>query len=232
MNFGIVFNAESLGFYAYGLWTTLWLLAVSVAVGLVASIACAVGRSAGPWWLNRLIWLYTYTFRGTPMLLQLYLIYYGLAQFVWVRESVAWVALSNAAFCAALCSILNTCAYTTEMIHGAIRATPAGEIEAGRAIGMSRFKLYSRIILPSALRRVIPAYSNEVIMTLQATSLASTVTLMDITSVADRLYFRFYTPFEPFLFAGLIYLLLTFGLTRLFRLAERKWLAHLDRAHT
>ncbi len=133
-------------------------------------------------------WLYTYVIRGTPMLVQLFLIYYGLAQFDAVRESALWPWLSNASFCACLAFAINTSAYTAEILAGSLKATPHGEIEAAKAMGMSRLKMYRRILLPSALRRALPQYSNEVIMMLQTTSLASIVTLVDITGAARTVY--------------------------------------------
>ncbi|WP_162957627.1 ABC transporter permease, partial [Pseudomonas aeruginosa] len=165
--------------------------------------------------------------RGTPMLVQLFLIYYGLAQFDAVRESALWPWLSNASFCACLAFAINTSAYTAEILAGSLKATPHGEIEAAKAMGMSRLKMYRRILLPSALRRALPQYSNEVIMMLQTTSLASIVTLVDITGAARTVYSQYYLPFEAFITAGLFYLCLTFILVRLFKLAERRWLAYL-----
>lgn len=122
---------------------------------------------------------------------------------------------------------INTCAYTTEIVAGAISATHHGEVEAAKAMGMSPITLYRRILLPSALRRSLPAYSNEVIMMLHGTSLASIVTLMDITGAAREVNSRFYLPFEAFITAAGFYLTLTFMLVSLFRLAERRWLGHL-----
>ena len=178
-------------------------------------------------WLNGPAWLYTYVIRGTPMLVQLFLIYYGLAQFEAVRESLLWPYFSSATFCACLAFAINTSAYSAEILAGSLKATPHGEIEAGRAVGMSRVTLYRRILLPSALRRALPQYSNEVIMMLHTTSLASIVTLIDITGAARTVSSRYYMPFEAFITAGLFYLVLTFILVRLFKLAEGRWLAHL-----
>ena len=161
------------------------------------------------------------------MLVQLFLVYYGLAQFEAVRASVFWPWLSSAWFCAVLAFAVNTCAYTTEIIAGALRALPAGELEAARSLGMSRSQVVRRILLPSALRRSLPAYGNEAIMMLHGTSLASIVTLLDLTGAARELNSRFYLPFEAFITAALFYLALTFVLVALFRRAEHRWLAHL-----
>jgi len=165
--------------------------------------------------------------RGTPLLVQLFLIYYGLAQFAVVRESVFWPWLSSPWFCACLAFAINTCAYTTEIIAGAIRNTPHGEVEAARALGFSAAQVMRRIVLPSAARRAIPSYGNEVILMLHGTSLASVVTLLDLTGVARDVNSRFYIPFEAFITAGALYLAITLVLVGLFHAAERRWLAHL-----
>ena len=177
--------------------------------------------------INFPAWLYTYVIRGTPMLVQLYLLYYGMAQFEVVRESALWPYLSNATFCACLAFAINTSAYSAEILAGSLKATPYGEIEAAKAMGMSRAKLYRRILLPSALRRALPQYSNEVIMMLHTTSLASVVTLIDITGAAKTVNSQYYLSFEAYITAGLFYLLLTLILVRLFKLAERRYLAYL-----
>jgi arginine/ornithine transport system permease protein len=199
------------------------LLLVSLACGILIAVPLGVLRAlGGP--ASRLIWLYTYAFRGTPMLVQLFLIYYGLGQFEAVRASFAWEWLQNAWFCAVLAFVLNTAAYTTEIVAGAIKALPAGEIEAAKAYGMDRLTLLRRIVLPQALRRALPAYGNEAIFMLHGTSLAMLVTIADLTGVAKRLYATHYTPFEAYLTAGAFYLLMTLGLVALFRWAENRFL--------
>ena len=218
---------DSLPLYFGGALLTLKLLLISLGLGLVLAVPLALMRVSRAPWLNAPAWLYTYIIRGTPMLVQLFLIYYGLAQFEAVRHSVLWPYLSSATFCACLAFALNTSAYSAELLAGSLRSTPGGEIEAAKAMGMSRLTLYRRILLPSALRRVLPQYSNEVLMMLQTTSLASIVTLVDITGAARTVSSRYYMPFEAFITAALMYLALTFILVRLFKLAERHWLAHL-----
>ena len=137
-----------------------------------------------------------------------------------------WPYLSSATFCACLAFAINTGAYSAELLAGSLKSIPHGEIEAAKAMGMSRATLYRRILLPSALRRVLPQYSNEVLMMMQTTSLASIVTLVDITGAARTVSARYYLPFEAFITAAVFYLILTFILTRLFKLAERRWLAY------
>ncbi len=218
---------ESLPLYFSGVLVTLKILLIALAFGLALAVPLALMRVSRSPWVNAPAWLYTYVIRGTPMLVQLFLIYYGLAQFEAVRESVLWPYLSNATFCACLAFAINTSAYSAEILAGSLKATPHGEIEAAKAMGMSRVTLYRRILLPSALRRALPQYSNEVIMMLHTTSLASIVTLIDITGAARTVNSQYYLPFEAFLTAGVFYLILTFILVRLFKHAERRWLAYL-----
>ncbi|WP_445939793.1 ABC transporter permease [Pseudomonas sp.] len=218
---------ENLPLYFGGVLVTLKILLISLACGLALAIPLGLMRVSKSPLVNFPAWLYTYVIRGTPMLVQLFLIYYGLAQFEAVRESALWPYFSSATFCACLAFAINTSAYSAEILAGSLKATPHGEIEAAKAMGMSRFKLYRRILLPSALRRALPQYSNEVIMMLHTTSLASIVTLIDITGAARTVSSQYYLPFEAFITAGLFYLCLTFILVRLFKLAERRWLAYL-----
>jgi arginine/ornithine transport system permease protein len=237
--------AENLPLYASGAWVTLQLLVISLLLGLVIAIPLGVLRAMPNQLVSRSIWVYTYAFRGTPMLVQLFLIYYGLGQFEWVRNSLLWQSnlhirldlfgvtwisvaipwgLQNPWFCACLAFVLNTAAYTTEIVAGAIKALPSGEIEAAKAYGMGRLTMMRRIVLPAALRRALPAYGNEAIFMLHGTSLAMTVTIADITGVAKRINATYYTTFEAYLTAGACYLALTLMLVSLFRWAENRWL--------
>ena len=215
---------ENLPLYLNGAWLTLQLLLISLVAGLLIALPLAVLRSLPSPWISRPIWLYTYVFRGTPMLVQLFLIYYGLGQFEWMQQSALWPWFSSAWFCACLCFALNTGAYTTEIIAGAIRALPAGEIEAAKAMGMSRGVMLRRIVLPAALRRALPAYSNEAIFMLHGTSLASIVTIMDLTGAARTVNSTYYIPFEAFITAAVFYFLMTLVLVGLFHKAEARWL--------
>jgi len=230
MDFSVISN--NLPAFLRGTWLTFHLVGISLFFGLALAVPLAVMRvSANPWYW-RPVWLYTYVTRGTPMLVQLLVVYYGFAQFEWLQGqwqagNPFWLLFREPYFCALLAFGLNTCAYTIEIIAGSMRAVPHGEIEAARAMGMDYFTLLRRIVLPSALRRAIPAYSNEVIFMLQGSAIASAVTLVDLTGAARNIYSRHFAPFEAFIFAGLIYLLLTFVIVGLFRLAEKRWLAHL-----
>ncbi|MFZ2986825.1 ABC transporter permease [Ideonella sp.] len=222
MNFQVIY--DNLPLYASGTLVTLKLLVMSLALGMAGALPLAMLRSLPSPWLSKPVWLFTYVIRGTPMLVQLFLLYYGLAQFEAVRNSVLWPWLSSAWFCAVAAFAINTCAYTTEILHGAIKALPAGEIEAAKALGMSRWVTLRRIVLPSAFRRSLPAYGNEVVLMLHGTALASVVTLADITGAARELNSTWYLPFEAFITAAVFYLLITMVLVALFRAAERRWL--------
>ena len=219
---------DNLPLYLSGAWTTLRLLAMSLLLGLVAAIPLGVLRASSRrrWWLP--VACFTFVVRGTPLLVQLFLLYYGLAQFEAVRASVLWPLLSSAWFCAVAAFAINTCAYTTEIVAGAIRATPAGEVEAARSVGMPWGLMVRRILLPSALRRALPGYGNEVVLMLHATSLASIVTLLDLTGVARDVNSRFFLPFPAFVTAALFYLAITFVLVAMFRRAEARWTRHLQ----
>jgi len=218
---------ESLPLYASGLGLTLQLLAIALLAGGLAALPLALLRVHPSRWVHGPVWCFTYALRGTPLLVQLFLVYYGLAQFELVRASFAWPWLQSAWFCACLAFALNTCAYTTEIVAGALRATPHGEVEAARALGLSPAQVWRRIVLPSALRRALPAYGNEVVLMLHGTALASVVTLLDLTGAAREVNSRHYLPFEAFLTAGAIYLAVTLAIVGLQQLLEKRWLAHL-----
>ena len=219
--------ADSLPLYAAGVRTTLVLLVISLASSFLLAIPLAIARVSANPWVAKPVWLYTYVLRGTPLLVQLFIIYHGLAQFEAVRESMAWVLLKNAWFCAWLAFTLNSTAYTTEIFAGALKATSVGEIEAARSYGLGGLKLYSRILLPSALRRALPQYSNEVVGLMHATAIASTVTLVDITRVARDVNATHLLVTESFGVAAVIYFFLTFTLVGIFKLLERRFLRHL-----
>ena len=218
---------ESLPLYGRGLLMTLALLAAALAAGGLVALPLAIVRAGRRGWASRMVWGFTYVIRGTPLLVQLFLLYYGLSQFEAVRASVVWPLLSSATFCAVAAFAINTCAYTTEILHGAMKAVPAGEVEAAKAMGMGRWTTLRRIVLPSAFRRSLPAYGNEVVLMLHGTALASVVTIADLTGAAREVNSVHYLPFEAFLTAAAFYLVITFGLVALFRAAERRWLTPL-----
>lgn len=223
-NWGVIF--DSLPKLLEGTLLSLELVFISLLIGGVISIPLALMRVSQSPLLRSLPLAYTFFFRGTPLLVQLFLFYYGLAQFEAVRESIFWPFLREAYWCALTVFALNTGAYTTEILRGAIQAVPEGEIEAAEAIGMSRPLMFRRITLPLAYRIALPAYSNEIILMLKGSALASTITLLDLTGMARTIIARTYMPVEVFFAAGCIYLLLTFLFIQGYRLFERRLLRH------
>lgn len=203
-----------------GLLLTIQLMLCALAVGISIAVPAAILWVEGPKPMQMLLNFYSTFFRGTPLLVQVFLIYYGLGQMPTMQESFLWPLFREPFFCAALALSLNTSAYTSNIIRGAIRAIPYGEVEAGRAFGMKRTQLYRYILLPQAFRLFLPAYGNEVIIMLKATSLASTITIMELTGVASDIANNHYRPFEVLGTAALIYISVTFVLTRIFRMLE------------
>lgn len=225
MDFGVVL--QSLPEFISGLWLTIWFTAASLAIGLVLSVPLAVARTSRNPLINGPVFAYTYFFRGTPLFVQLLLIYYGSGQFEWIKASWAWPLLQEAWFCALLAFVLNTAAYTTEILRGAIEATPHGEVEAAHACGMSHTQAMRRVILPGAFRRALPAYGNECVFMMHGTSVAGLVTLLELTGVASVIQSRFYSPFEAFGTAAVFYMALTFGIVAAFHQLERRFHRHL-----
>lgn len=231
LNQNEIFTATTILHYWDGLVTTVQLVFLSLVLGLIVAVPLAVLRTSRRRWVSLPVWVYTYLFRGTPLLIQLYVIYYGVAQIPGIQETFWWVVFKEPFYPALLAFTLNTAAYTTEIIRGAVVATPAGEIEAAKAYGMSWFLRLRRIILPSAARRAVQAYSNEVIFMLHASAIASVVTIVDLTGAARDIYSRFYAPFEAFIAVALIYMALTFTLVFVFRKLEQRLLRHLKPAN-
>ncbi|MBS7660437.1 ABC transporter permease [Pseudomonas lalucatii] len=207
---------------AEGAWLTLELVAIAVIAGLILAIPLGIARASRHWWLRALPYAYIFFFRGTPLLVQLFLVYYGLAQFEAVREGPLWPYLRDAYWCAIVTLTLHTAAYIAEILRGAIQAIPPGEIEAARALGMARWQTLLYIVLPRAARIGLPAYSNEVILMLKASALASTITLLELTGMSRTIIARTYQPVEIFFAAGLFYLLAAYLLVQGFRLLERR----------
>ncbi len=209
-----------------GLVITLWLLVGSLMVGFILSLPLAIARASRNKYLSFPVWCFTYLFRGTPLYIQLLIIYTGVYSLQFIQQQPLLNSFfRNGFYCAVLALGLNTTAFTTEMFAGAIRAISFGEIEAARAFGMNRRTLYRTVILPAAMRRALPFYSNEVILMLHATAIAFTATVPDILKVAGDVNAATYMSFEAYGVAALIYLATSCGLIVLFRLGERRWLA-------
>lgn len=203
-----------------GMTLTLQLILASLALGAVVAFVVALLRLSGNRPVEWLAAAYVFVFRGTPLLVQIFLIYYGLGQFEFIRDSFLWPFLREPMWCAILALTLNTGAYTSEVLRGAILSVPQGQVEAARACGMSRALAFRRIVLPVAIRQMLPAYGNEVILMVKASSLASTITLMEITGIARRMIAQTFAVFELFIVAGVIYLLLNFIASRLIKYVE------------
>ncbi len=222
-----IFTPETLAVYWHGLVSTVQLVFVSLIVGLLLAVPLALMRGSSRLWINAPVWVFTYVFRGTPLLIQLYLVYYGFAFIPGIQDTWLWFFLEGPIYPALFAFTLNTAAYTTEIFRGAIRATDQGEMEAARAYGMSTVRAYQRIVLPSAFRRALPAYGNEVIFMLHASAIASAVTITDLTGAAYNTYSNYNAAFVPFVFAALIYMLLSFAIQISFRSLEKRLLRHL-----
>ena len=209
---------------------TIQLVTISLFIGFCLAIGLALLRLSKHPFLNFFAKTYVFYFRGTPLLVQIFLIYYGIGQFESVRESFVWIFFKDAYWCGILALTLNTCAYSSEIIRGGIQSVPFGQIESARSTGMSGFLLYRRIILPIAFRQALPAYGNEMILMVKATSLVSTITIMDITGIARLVIAKTWSPVEIFIVAGLIYLTINFIITRLVSFCEYKLTPYLRHA--
>jgi octopine/nopaline transport system permease protein len=203
-----------------GLPLTLQLAFGSVAAGLVLALLLAVARLSGIRPLDWLARLYVFVFRGTPLIVQIFLIYYGLGQFPAVRHTWLWPFLREPYYCAMLSLSLCTAAYASEILRGGLLSIPRGQIEAARACGMPTLLRWRRILLPLAIRQALPAYGNELISMVKSTSLASIITLMEVTGIAARIIGETYRTLEVFVVAGAIYLALNFLLTLVLKRIE------------
>jgi len=204
-----------------GLWITVILTFLAVAIGFNLGLGLALARLTQNRFLSGFAKYYSAFFRGTPLIVQLFLIYYGLGQLSFVKQSPAlWWVISDGTRCAVLSLALNTAAYTSEILRGGMMSLPSGLIEAAKATGMSRLTSFRRIEFPLAIRQALPAYSNELILVVKGTSLASTITVLEITGYAKRLMSQTFAIFEVFAIAGLIYLAFNLVLVALIRTLE------------
>ncbi|MFT3741291.1 MAG: ABC transporter permease subunit [Gammaproteobacteria bacterium] len=213
---------DSLSDLAHGVVITLSLTACSLCVGLLLALLLTLGLLSRRVVLITPIQIFLFFIRGTPLLVQIFLIYYGSAQFDWLKASPLWVLFRDPFACAVMALAFNTSAYTTVLLKGAIDSVPSNEVIACEAMGMSRLLMFRRIILPRAIRIALPAYSNEVIMVLKGTSLASTITLLDLMGVTNQIIARTYATIPYLLVAGVIYLSLNALLVTVFRKLEFK----------
>ena len=202
---------------------TLKLVSMSLILGIFLGIFFAILRTGKNKFLKNLSYYYSYIFRGTPMLVQLFIIYFGLGQIEYLRSSFLWTVLKEPYWCAIIAFALNTGAYTSEILRSAFETIDKGYIEAGKSLGISKNKIFYKIKLPLAIKQSLPAYGNEMILMLKGTSLASTVTLMDITGVAKYIISTTFKPIEVFIVAGSIYLFMTFIIHNMIKFLEKKY---------
>ena len=202
---------------------TLKLLSVALFFGLIIGLIFAILRLNKNPIINKFAYGYSYVFRGTPLLVQIFIIYFGLGQIEYFRSTFLWVVFKEPYWCAIIAFALNTGAYTSEILRSAFETIKPGIIEAGKSLGISNNIIFYKIQIPVAIRQSLPAYGNEIILMMKGTSLASTVTLMDITGVAKHIVSTTYKPLEVFLLAGSIYLFMTFLIHNLIKYLEKKY---------
>ena len=202
---------------------TLKLLSLSLIFGLILGLFFAILRLNKNIFLNKFSYFYSYVFRGTPLLVQIFIIYFGLGQIEFLRSSFLWIILKEPYWCAIIAFSLNTGAYTSEILRSAFQTINKGLIEAGDSLGISKKIIFYKIQIPIAIRQSLPAYGNEIILMLKGTSLASTVTLMDLTGVSKYIISTTFKPIEVFIVAGGIYLFMTFIIHNFIRYLEKKY---------
>ena len=202
---------------------TLKLLSVSLIIGLFIGLFFAILRLNKNIFINRFAYGYSYIFRGTPLLVQIFIIYFGLGQIEYLRSTVLWVILKEPYWCAIIAFALNTGAYTSEILRSAFQTIKPGIIEAGKSLGISNKVIFYKIQIPIAIRQSLPAYGNEIILMMKGTSLASTVTIMDLTGVAKYIISTTFKPIEVFIVAGGIYLFMTFIIHNVIKFLEKKY---------
>ena len=202
---------------------TLKLLSVSLIIGLFIGLFFAILRLNENIFINRFAYGYSYVFRGTPLLVQIFIIYFGLGQIEYLRSTVLWVILKEPYWCAIIAFALNTGAYTSEILRSAFQTIKPGIIEAGKSLGISNKVIFYKIQIPIAIRQSLPAYGNEIILMMKGTSLASTVTIMDLTGVAKYIISTTFKPIEVFIVAGGIYLFMTFIIHNVIKFLEKKY---------
>jgi polar amino acid transport system permease protein len=219
-DFGLVF--ESLPKMLVGLGLTLELLLLSSFIGLVLAVVTLLMRISGRWILVAPAVAFIYIFRGTPILVQIFVIYYGLPQFEFIREGVLWPFLREPFWCCILALSLNAGAYVSEILRGGVLGVDKGLLEAAAALGMSTTQRFIYITSPIAIRLSLPAYSNDIISMTKATALASTVTLLDMTGVARTLVAQTFAPYEIFISAAIIYMVMAWMIQKSFGMAEKR----------
>jgi len=202
---------------------TLKLLSVSLILGLFIGLGFAILRMNNNKLINKFAYGYSYIFRGTPLLVQIFIIYFGLGQIEYLRTTFLWVVLKEPYWCAIIAFSLNTGAYTSEILRSAFQTIKPGYLEAGRSLGIPSKIIFTKIQIPIAIKQSLPAYGNEIILMLKGTSLASVITIMDLMGEARKVNVLTFKPFEAFITAGIIYLFLTFIIHNIVKYLEKKY---------
>ena len=210
-----------------GLDNTILLLLISLPVGFVLALLFALGRVSKIALLSRTIASYIFIIRGTPLLVQIYLIYFGLGSVKFIRESFLWYALKEPFWCGVIALTINTVAYGAEIFRGGIQSIEKSQVESGLSLGFGKFLLLRKIILPIAIRKVLPSYGNELILMVKATSLVSLTTYMEMTGIARKIMAKTFAPVEAFIAAGILYLFLNFLMVQFVKYLEWKYNPHL-----
>ena len=221
MNFHLIY--ESFLQILKGLSASLEIIIISLLLGLILSIVIVMMRLTKNIVLDISSRTFVFIIRGTPLLVQIYFIYYGLAQFTAIRESFVWLVLKEPFWCGVLALTINTAAYTSEIIRSGLNSIVKGQIELATAFGVNKFQAFKRILLPQAVRQSIPAYSNEIILMIKASSLVSIITIMEMTGIARKIISKTFSPIEVFIAAGIIYLALNYLVTLVFKKIEKKY---------
>ena len=210
-----------------GLDNTLFLLLISLPIGFILALLFALGRVSKITYLSRTIASYIFVIRGTPLLVQIYLIYFGLGSVKFIRESFLWYALKEPFWCGVIALTINTVAYGAEIFRGGIQSIEKSQVESGLSLGFGKFLLLRKIILPIAIRKVLPSYGNELILMVKATSLVSLTTYMEMTGIARKIMAKTFAPVEAFIAAGILYLFLNFLMVQFVKYLEWKYNPHL-----
>ena len=226
MSFDFALIADSIPKMLMGIGLTFQLLFLSAALGLALAIVLLLMRISGRWYLAAPAMVYIYIFRGTPILVQIFIIYYGLPQLDFIRDSIFWLVLREPFGCAILALTLNTGAYVSEILRGGVLGVDRGLKEAGAALGLSVRHRFIYITAPIAIRLCLPAYSNDVISLMKSTALASTITMLDMMGIARTIVAETYAPYEIFTSVMVIYLILTWVIQRSFGWMEKRMSRH------
>ena len=210
-----------------GLDNTLLLLIISLPIGFVLSLIFALGRVSKISIISKSIAGYIFIIRGTPLLVQIYLIYFGLGSIKAIRDSFLWYLLKEPFWCGVIALTINTVAYGSEIFRGGIQSISKEQIESGKALGFGKIMMMRKIILPIAIRKVLPSYGNELILMVKATSLVSLTTYMEMTGIARKIMAKTFAPVEAFIAAGILYLFLNFLMVQFVKYLEWKYNPHL-----